>query len=126
MIIVLPDNNELFTTSGDFEIVEVLAVSRQNIVDVLLDIPERFLLKAAFPNPFNPVTTIGFDVPNPSNVKLIVYDLVGRQVAQLVDDYQHPGNYFINWDATGLPSGMYLIKMTADDFISTQKVMLVK
>ena len=126
MIIVLPEGDDLFTTSDDFEIVEVFAVSRQNFVDVVLDIPERFLLKAAFPNPFNAVTTIGFDVPNPSNVKLIVYDLIGQQVTQLVNDYRQPGNHFINWDAADLPSGMYLVRMNSGDFMRTQKVMLVK
>lgn len=126
MIIVLPDGNELFTTSGEFEIVKVLAVSKQNFVNVSLDIPERFLLKAAFPNPFNAVTTIGFNVPNPSIVKIIVYNLIGQQVAQLTNGYRQPGNHFINWDAADLPSGMYLVRMTVGDYRSTQKVMLVK
>jgi len=83
-------------------------------------------LKSAYPNPFNPVTTIAYDVPIPSNVKVIVYDLLGRQVTELVNNYVEGGSYNVSWDASEFSSGVYLVRMSADDFISSQKVMLVK
>ena len=126
MIIVAPETDELFTVSGDFEFVEIIAASRENYVDVSMATPESFALKSAYPNPFNPVTTIAYDVPIPSNVKVIVYDLLGRQVTELVNNYVEGGSYNVSWDASEFSSGVYLVRMSADDFISSQKVMLVK
>ena len=126
MIIVAPETNELFSASGDFEFVDILAASSENYVDVSMAIPESFALKSAYPNPFNPITTIAYDVPVPSDVKVIIYDLLGRQLTELVNNYVEGGSYIVNWDASEFSSGVYLVRMTADDFISTQKVMLVK
>ncbi|MBT3252125.1 MAG: T9SS type A sorting domain-containing protein [Candidatus Marinimicrobia bacterium] len=126
MIIVAPESSELFTASGDFEIVEFLAASGEDYVDVSLGIPTSFALNAAYPNPFNPTTTIGYAVPIASDVRVVVYDMLGRQAAILVNSNIEAGNYSVNWNASDLSSGMYLVRMTAGDFTRTQKIMLIK
>jgi len=126
MIIVAPESSELFTASGDFEIVEFLAASGEDYVDVSLGIPTSFALNAAYPNPFNPTTTIGYAVPFASDVRVVVYDMLGRQAAILVNSNIEAGNYSVNWNASDLSSGMYLVRMTAGDFTRTQKIMLIK
>ncbi|NQU66978.1 MAG: T9SS type A sorting domain-containing protein [Candidatus Marinimicrobia bacterium] len=126
MVIVAPESNELFTVSGEFVIEEYLAASNVDYINVSLSVPSVYALKAAYPNPFNPTTTIGYDVPKTSDVKIVVYDMLGRQAAVLVNSSVEVGNYSVNWNASDLSSGMYLVRMTAGDFTSTQKIMLVK
>jgi len=70
-------------------------------------IPISFALNQNYPNPFNPSTTISFDIPKQSNVKLIVYDVLGRKVKTLVDEKKSPGRYSIKFDASQLSSGVY-------------------
>ncbi len=126
MIIVAPESNELFTVSGEFVIEDYLAASNDGYINVSLSVPSVYALKAAYPNPFNPTTTIGYAVPKTSDVKVVVYDMLGREAAVLVNSSVEVGNYSVNWNASDLSSGMYLIRMTAGDFTSTQKIMLVK
>jgi hypothetical protein len=71
------------------------------------EIPSKFTLYQNYPNPFNPSTTIEFDIPERTNVKLVVYDILGREVETLVDKELEPGKYKINFTATNLPSGVY-------------------
>lgn len=89
-------------------------------------LPTQFELKGNYPNPFNPTTNIAYSVPTNSEVRLAVYDMLGRQVATLVNGVQAPGNYSVNFDATNLSSGMYLYRLQAGNFSQTQKMMLVK
>jgi len=126
MIIVVPDSHELFTASGEFVIDEYLAAAGDGYINVSLSVPSEFALNAAYPNPFNPTTTIGYAVPKSSDVKVIVYDMLGREAAVLVNSSVEAGNYSVNWNASDLSSGMYMVRMTAGDFVSTQKLMLVK
>ena len=89
-------------------------------------IPYSFDLKPAYPNPFNPNTTIEFDMPFESNVNVSVYDLEGRKIQELVNDVYQPGQYIVNWDAVGFSSGMYFIKMETLSYHKTNKVLLLK
>ncbi len=96
--------------------------------------PEDYSLGQNYPNPFNPNTTITFDIAKLSTVKLVVYDLTGREVAVLADNMFHRGRYSVNFDATGFASGVYLYKLFAIDFSAgselaftdTKKLILVK
>jgi len=89
-------------------------------------LPDNFALHQSYPNPFNPVTTIQYDLPEISNFSLIVYNIKGSEVAELYNGSQVPGYYTIAWDASEHPSGVYFVKLIAGDYISTQKLMLVK
>ncbi len=89
-------------------------------------IPIQFALDQNYPNPFNPTTTITFALPNSSNVKLVVYDAVGRMVAELVSGKLEAGYHTINFNASSLASGVYFYKLTAGEFSSIKKLMLLK
>ncbi len=94
-------------------------------------VPDNFSLYNNYPNPFNPTTIIKFDVPanvrsETSNVKLIVYDVLGRQIAVLVNQNLKPGNYEVNFDASNYPSGIYFYKLESADYVNTKKMVLVK
>ena len=90
------------------------------------EIPTSYRLEQNYPNPFNPVTYISFSIPKAGNVKLIVYDMLGREVAALVNEFKQSGNYSVDFDASNLSSGVYLYKIEAGDFKDTKKMMLVK
>ncbi len=89
-------------------------------------VPDTYSLMPAFPNPFNPVTTISFRVPERASVLIQVYDMTGQHVAELVRDTREPGNYSVTWNAADQPSGIYFVKMIAGSYTQVQKVMLVK
>ncbi|MBN1478719.1 T9SS C-terminal target domain-containing protein [candidate division KSB1 bacterium] len=88
--------------------------------------PVECALQQNYPNPFNPVTNIGFSVNKESQVKLIVYDLLGQEVERLVDKRLKTGVYSIPWDAKKYASGTYLYKLTAKDFMQTRKMTFLK
>ena len=89
-------------------------------------IPEQILLYQNQPNPFNPVTTIRYSLSTSQYVVLKVYDILGNEVATLVNEYKIPGNYAVNFDATDLTSGIYLYQMKAGKNIQTRKLMVLK
>ncbi|MDP8205495.1 MAG: T9SS type A sorting domain-containing protein [Candidatus Electryonea clarkiae] len=88
--------------------------------------PEKFSLGAAYPNPFNPTTTIRVNVAHTATIHLIAYNLMGQEVAKIVDREMTAGSYNMDWDADGLAAGMYFIHMETDGFSAVQKVMLLK
>lgn len=89
-------------------------------------LPAEFALRQNYPNPFNPETRIGYDVPVAGRVTIRVYDLLGREVAELVDGVVQPGRHFARWAPSGLPSGAYFCRMTAGPFGAVRKVLLVR
>jgi len=89
-------------------------------------VPEQYKLYQNEPNPFNPVTLINYDVPKTSHVKLVVYDLLGKEVKTLVNENQVSGRYTMSFNGVSLPSGVYLYRLEAGDFISVKKMLLVK
>jgi photosystem II stability/assembly factor-like uncharacterized protein len=89
-------------------------------------IPVAFHLNQNYPNPFNPRTTINFQVPRFSNVKLAVYDVLGREVAVLINEQLRPGSYEVNWDAGEFASGIYFCRMEAGTFTGLIKMVLLK
>jgi Secretion system C-terminal sorting domain len=90
------------------------------------DRPAGFSLKQNFPNPFNPVTTIQFSIVNSQYTILKVYDLLGREVAVLVNEKKAPGSYEVSFDATGLASGVYIYRLTAGSFVQTRKMLVLR
>ena len=90
------------------------------------EIPKTFALYQNYPNPFNPTTTISYDLPQRSRVKLSIYNLLGQEVATLVDKEQEPDRYNVKFDASGLPSGVYFYTLQTPYFAKTNKMVLVK
>ena len=94
-------------------------------------IPESFTLHQNFPNPFNPITTLRYDLPSDALVTLSIYDMLGREITQLVNITQEAGFRSVQWDATdsmGRPisAGVYLYQIQADEFVQTRKMVLLK
>jgi len=91
------------------------------------NIPTAFNLYQNYPNPFNPLTKIKYDLPKNMNVTVKVYDLLGREVAVLVNnEFKTAGRYEINWNAINYASGVYIYRIQAGDYVSTKKMVLVK
>ncbi|NBC17999.1 MAG: T9SS type A sorting domain-containing protein, partial [Bacteroidetes bacterium] len=90
------------------------------------DLPQAFALAPNYPNPFNPQTTIGYELPEASAVRLVVYDVLGRQVAVLVDGVRPAGRHEVTFEAANLPSGVYLYQLQAGAFTQTRRMLLVK
>jgi len=90
------------------------------------DLPTHFSLKQNYPNPFNPTTTITFALPVKSFVSLKIFDALGREVATLLEEELPVGTYSKQWDASGLPSGVYFYRLQAGSFMETKKLVLVR
>lgn len=90
------------------------------------DVPTVFELSQNYPNPFNPTTGVRYQVPGVSDVKLVVYDILGREVATLVNERKAVGRYEVSFDASGLASGVYIYRLTAGSFVQTRKMILLK
>jgi hypothetical protein len=89
-------------------------------------LPEDFILHQNYPNPFNPSTRISFSIPHSSFVSLRVYDLLGREVATLVNEQLGTGNYERTFNAEGLTSGVYFYRLQAGGFVQTKKLLLLR
>lgn len=90
------------------------------------EIPKEFSLSQNYPNPFNPVTSFKLQISAPANVKIIVYDVLGKETAVLVSEELKPGTYEVQWDASAFPSGIYYYKLTTADYSGTKKMVLLK
>ncbi|MEJ5261604.1 MAG: M14 family zinc carboxypeptidase [Ignavibacterium sp.] len=99
-----------------------------NSVAVEFNSPIEFALEQNYPNPFNPATMISFSIPNGVRnlVSLKVYDILGNEVATLVNEYKEAGTYKVEFDATDLPSGLYLYKLTTGNYTAVRKMMVIK
>lgn len=90
------------------------------------DIPERWVLEQSYPNPFNPSTTIRYGLPVRSHSRLVVFNTIGEEVAVLQDGNEDAGYHEVRFDASGLPSGVYLCRIRAGAFVATTKLLLVR
>jgi photosystem II stability/assembly factor-like uncharacterized protein len=94
-------------------------------------IPNEFILYQNYPNPFNPVTNIKFTIPSnvkgeTSNVKLIVFDILGREIVTIINEKMRPGTYEVKWNAENIPSGIYFYTLETNKFKETKKMSLLK
>jgi hypothetical protein len=89
-------------------------------------LPSDFTLEQNYPNPFNPSTNIKFSLPEANQVTLKVYDMIGQEVATLVDQFMNAGTFEITFDASNLPTGIYTYSLTTGNFQSVKKMMLIK
>ena len=90
------------------------------------EVPKTYSLSQNYPNPFNPTTSIKFSIPTSGNVRLSVYDVLGNEVATLQKGKMNAGNYIVDFNSTGLSSGVYFYKLTADNFSEVKKMVLIK
>jgi len=99
--------------------------------DAYGSLPSRFQLLQNHPNPFNPITTIGYTLPRRSTVKIDVYNLLGQRVKTLVDQEKPPGSYSVTWNGTdaageAVSTGVYFYLLRAGDYVETKKMVLLK
>jgi hypothetical protein len=124
IIVVAPETDHLFSYEGTFSIIDIEAASSDDYIQVML--PSRTSLSAAYPNPFNPSTTISYTLANTANINLSVYNVSGQLIEKLKNGYQDAGNYEIVWDASQQPSGIYLLRLQSEHESFNQKLMLMK
>lgn len=96
------------------------------ITNTSSNIPERYILSQNYPNPFNPTTKIDFAIPKNGLVKIAVYDILGRQVSNLVNQNLTAGTYSIDFNGANLNSGIFFYRIEADGFVETKKMLLIK
>jgi hypothetical protein len=89
-------------------------------------VPATFNLEQNYPNPFNPASTVTFSIPVAADVKISVFDLLGREVAVLVNEWKLPGRYEVTFDAAGLSSGAYLYRMAAGQHVEGKRMLIVR
>jgi hypothetical protein len=89
-------------------------------------VPAQYGLQQNYPNPFNPATNISYELPEAAFVSIKVYNLLGGEVATLVNREQAAGAYEVGFDATGLPSGVYFYRLNAGPFSATRKLLLLR
>jgi len=94
--------------------------------DLLPEIPKEYRVFQNYPNPFNTSTTIRYELPKESRVLLKVFNILGQEVATLVDEVKRPGRYSVQWNAGNVASGMYLYRLRAGEFVKTKKLVLLK
>jgi hypothetical protein len=111
------------TAFSGFVAGQIMNVSNE---EQFVDQPEQFRLDQNYPNPFNPSTVISYNLPQASDVRLEVFNLLGQWVALLVSDRLQSGQHTVNFDAENLSSGIYIYRLQADGFTQTRKMLLVK
>jgi photosystem II stability/assembly factor-like uncharacterized protein len=89
-------------------------------------VSQRYVLNQNYPNPFNPSTTIGYELLRASHVSLSVCDILGREVITLLNEDKSAGTYTVQWDASGVSSGVYVYRLKAGDFVQTKRLMVLK
>ena len=89
-------------------------------------VPEEITLHNAYTNPFNPSTVISFDIAELNDVSLKIFDLAGKQVASLINEFMIPGSHQVTWNPGLLPSGVYLVELIAGDRSFNQKITYIK
>ena len=124
---IIDENGDVFMCSGP-QILKLNGGSGRFILRnrTSSEIPTEFTLFPAFPNPFNPSTTIGFSLGSSATASLRVYDITGKIVNTLLEHELELGHHSVQWNASGFPSGIYFIQFSTDKFIETQKIVLMK
>ena len=143
----IPVNYEVYTTAkninfesiGKVVVNETLALPGMSVTTLVgktdgdlvvkandITIPEDYKLYQNYPNPFNPSTTIRYSLKKHGEIKIYIYDILGRRVKKLVDKVQQAGRYEVRFDASHLASGVYFYRILANDFVDVKKMILLK
>ncbi|NNJ53036.1 MAG: T9SS type A sorting domain-containing protein [Ignavibacteriaceae bacterium] len=122
IIITSINNSSIVDTSyASFSIIPPSEVETEKEV-----LAEEYSISQNYPNPFNPSTIISYQIPENSFVSLIVFDVLGNEVATLINENKQPGSYEVTFNAANLPSGVYFYTLKSGDFINTKKMLLIK
>ena len=127
-------NDEFVLLTGDYPVWSNNEIFNVGMLTESIKYPKSFSLEKAYPNPFNPTTTINFSLPIKSEISISIYNILGREVVSLINTKMEPGYHTIKWNATAFSSGVYFLKMIANtsemasktSYINTQKLILVK
>ena len=122
--LLIARNGHLFagTVNGLYRTVHQVTETRSDMQNHILG----FSLSRNYPNPFNPATTIPFSIGKRVRTCLVIFDVLGREIATIVDKETNPGNYEIGWNAAGVASGVYVYRLTAGSFVASHKMMIAK
>jgi hypothetical protein len=127
LIVVNPENVNLFTTTGTFAIDEVIASSNGNsYLNVEVNMPAAYSISDAYPNPFNPTTALDIALDTDANVSVKVFNIMGQLVDVITEGNLSAGTHSVAWDASQVASGVYFINTAIGTDLNVQKVMLVK
>ena len=124
MLIVNPQNDELFSTNDLYNVKTIKAANSIDFIQV--NTPRNFSLNPAYPNPFNSSIQIEFTLPIKTNVNLKIFDILGREIDLITHQQYESGVHQIIWHANNVSSGVYFIKFKTEKFSKTQKIVLVK
>lgn len=128
IVCVLTNSNPAPVTAVATEL--LLTIANNPVTEIHHDpskeIPQLYSLYQNFPNPFNPTTTISYQIPEAGYVSLKVYDMLGKEVATLINEFQQPGYYVESLNGSSLPSGIYFYRIQAGQFQETRKLVLLK
>jgi aminopeptidase N len=115
--VVFDPNNDIVLKTASLSV----GINNESIVT-----PTKFAVYQNYPNPFNPMTSIKFDIPKNTFVTLKVFDVLGKEVAILINEVRNAGSYNVDWNASVYPSGVYFYKLESKDFTETKRMLLIK
>jgi len=125
---ILDENNNINEIHEEnnkgYNILGIYSVTGVEVENNIL--PEEYVLYQSYPNPFNPSTTIKYSIPNSDKVSIKVYDILGREVSTLVNEYKTAGTHTVEFNASGLASGVYFYQLRAQNFAETKKMVLLR
>ncbi len=128
--LALVDANNFFIGAGDYNVPAQILKSTNGgnvfVNQIGTVVPSSYSLGQNYPNPFNPITNVKFSILNSGNVKIVVYDVMGREVQTLVNGRLQPGTYETSFDGSMLNSGVYFYKMVTDGYTETKRMLLIK
>ncbi|MCF8261249.1 MAG: T9SS type A sorting domain-containing protein [Melioribacteraceae bacterium] len=120
-----------FTGKGQYRLKQIDFDGKyeySNIIEISVNnIPVEFELHQNYPNPFNPTTIISYSSPVSAQlISIKVYDIIGNEIAKLIEERKDPGNYSLEFDASALPSGVYIYKLSVGGYSDSKKMLLIK
>ncbi len=118
------ENLPMFTPTWNYQYTVDSTIT--SVKDIADNTPENFNLEQNYPNPFNPSTSISFSLPFSTHICLSIFNILGQEVATLLEGTRLAGNYSINWSPGNNPSGVYYSRLTTGDFTAVKKMVLVK
>ena len=124
LMVVNPESNELFVAEGNYTIETVVAAANGEYIDI--SVPSAFSVSNAYPNPFNPTTSLNINLDAASYVSVKVFNVMGQLIDTVTEGQMTVGTHAINWDASSVASGVYFINTEVGTSLSSQKVMLLK